>query len=186
MRYQLASVGQDVLVSESVVFKHPANVHIGSHVAIDDFCFFSTSLQIGDYVHIGPHVSVIGGLGGTLILNEFSSIAAGARMVVRSDGLQGDGLSGPVGKQFKDEIVGNTIELEKFSAVASNAVVLPNSQIAEGTVISAGSVFGGASEPWTVYFGNPARPIKERNSLKILSKYENLQELKVKIEKQDE
>lgn len=186
MSYHLPSIGQDVLVSESVVFKHPGNVHIGSHVAIDDFCFFSTSLQIGDYVHIGPHVSVIGGIGGTLIMNECSSIAAGARMIVRSDGLQGDGLSGPVPTQFKDEIVGNTIELKKFSAVGSNAVVLPNSQIAEGSVISAGSVFGGDSEPWTVYFGNPARPIKERNSLKILSRYETLQELRVKIEEQDE
>jgi acetyltransferase-like isoleucine patch superfamily enzyme len=185
MRYQFGSIGKDVVISESVVFKHPRKTEIGSHVAIDDFCFFSTTVQIKDYVHIGPHVSVIGGLGGTLILNEFSSIAAGARIVVRGDCLQGDGLSGPVPKEFKDGIIGDTIEFGKFSAVGTNSVVLPNSQIAEGSVISAGSVFGGASEPWTVYFGNPARPIKERNSSKMLIKYEKLQELKLKLENQD-
>ncbi|KKL62749.1 hypothetical protein LCGC14_2182090 [marine sediment metagenome] len=35
--------------------------HIGSHVSIDMGVYISTKLKIGDYVHIAPHVCIIGG-----------------------------------------------------------------------------------------------------------------------------
>jgi acetyltransferase-like isoleucine patch superfamily enzyme len=45
---------------------------------------------------------------------------------------------------------------------------MPGLIIAEGSVIGAGAILTKSTEPWTIYVGNPARPIKKRNNKKIL------------------
>ena len=46
--------GDDVFIHDTVVFKRPEYVSIGSHVAIDNGVIVSTQLSVGDYVHIAP------------------------------------------------------------------------------------------------------------------------------------
>jgi acetyltransferase-like isoleucine patch superfamily enzyme len=41
-------------------------------------------------------------------------------------------------------------------------------------VIGAGAVVTKGTEPWTIYVGNPAKPIKERPKNKILEYAKNL------------
>ena len=53
--------GTDVFLHESVEFTRKELVKIGNHVAIDSGFYCTTGLTIGDYVHISPHVAVIGG-----------------------------------------------------------------------------------------------------------------------------
>jgi acetyltransferase-like isoleucine patch superfamily enzyme len=55
------------------------------------------------------------------------------------------------------------VKIEDFCWLGTGAMVLDNSQLARGTVISAGSVFKGISETNDVYMGVPARFIKKRN-----------------------
>jgi len=40
---QLLHCGKDVRIASSVAIRHPELVSIGSHVAIDDFCYITTS-----------------------------------------------------------------------------------------------------------------------------------------------
>jgi putative colanic acid biosynthesis acetyltransferase WcaF len=47
--------------------------------------------------------------------------------------------------------------------VAAEAFVGPGVTIGEGAVLGARGVAFGKLEPWTIYAGNPARPIKERS-----------------------
>jgi hypothetical protein len=67
-------------------------VSIGDHVAIDDFTYVTTSLEIGSYVHIGPLRSIIGGKIGQCSMEDFSGLAAGCRLVCAPGDSFGSGL----------------------------------------------------------------------------------------------
>jgi galactoside O-acetyltransferase len=54
--------------------------------------------------------------------------------------------------------------MEKFSCLGTNVVVMPGVIISEGSVIGANSLVTKTTEPWTIYVGSPAKPIKLRNS----------------------
>jgi acetyltransferase-like isoleucine patch superfamily enzyme len=47
--------------------------------------------------------------------------------------------------------------------VLANSVVLPGVTMAEGSVLGSNSLLKTNTEPWTVYAGSPARPIRKRN-----------------------
>jgi hypothetical protein len=64
MAYDLTRLkfhGGDVVISDFVEIRRPYLVSIGNHAAIDSFVSIATGAEIGDYVHISPHVPVIGG-----------------------------------------------------------------------------------------------------------------------------
>ena len=67
------------------------------------------------------------------------------------------------------EIQGN-VTLGKFTGVGCNSVIMPDNNIPEGVVIGALSFVPSnyKFEPWTVYAGQPIRPIKKRNKANIL------------------
>ena len=160
---KLKSVGEDVVINSNVEIRRPHLVTIDSHVAIDwGFCL-TTAAQIGNYIHIAPHVSIIGGETAKCVMANFTSIAAGARLIVKGDEHLGFGLVGPtVPKKFQDRLIGGVIEIKKFAAIGTNAVIMPGLTLEEGSVVGAGSVLTKNTEPWTIYVGIPARAIKLR------------------------
>ena len=54
-------IGEDVRVNELAIISRPELVEIGNHVAIDMWTYISTQAILGDYIHIAPSVSIIGG-----------------------------------------------------------------------------------------------------------------------------
>ncbi len=54
-------IGVDVRVSDKAEIVRPELVTIGNHVSIDSWVYISTNVKMGDYIHIAPHVSIIGG-----------------------------------------------------------------------------------------------------------------------------
>jgi UDP-3-O-[3-hydroxymyristoyl] glucosamine N-acyltransferase len=81
----LRKCGEDVYINNNVEIRRPNLVEIGSHVAIDSGFYLTTAATIGNYIHIGPYVSCIGGVEAILELGDFSSIAARARLIVLGD-----------------------------------------------------------------------------------------------------
>src|SRR6185437_11342973 len=100
------NVGNDVLIGPNADFRRPHLISIGSHVAIDTGTYITTAANIGDYVHIGPYVTVIGGEQALLVMGNFTNLAAGCRVICGSDLFQGAGLIGPatLPKKYKDEM----------------------------------------------------------------------------------
>lgn len=168
-------VGNDVIIDEFVKFKRPELVTIGNHVAIDFGFYCTTQLNVGDYVHISPYVTCIGGKDGKFILHGFNNVMAGARIICGSDRFDGSGLSGAlIPKKYKGkEIIGSVI-MEEFSNVGTNAIVLPNSILRKGVLLTAGSLLIGDTEEWGVYKGNPAKLVKRINEKNILEMKENM------------
>jgi galactoside O-acetyltransferase len=109
--YQLLrKCGEDVYISNNVEIRRPNLVEIGSHVAIDSGFYLTTAATIGNYIYISPYVSCIGGAKAILQLGDFSTIAAGARLIVLGDEHLGVGLVGPmIPAPYKDKLVVGTI-----------------------------------------------------------------------------
>lgn len=152
-------------INETTLISRPELVTIGNHVAIDFGFVCTTQLSVGDYVHISPHVSVIGGKQGLLSIKDFCFISTGARMICGSEKFQGAGLIGPlIPEEYKDDLLLDPIIMENFSGVCANSVVMPGVTMSEGSVLGANSFLKQSTEPWTIYAGSPARPIKKRES----------------------
>jgi len=159
----LKSCGEDVFISRNVEIRRPHLVTVGSYVAIDTGFYCTTKADIGDYIHIAPYVTVIGGAEGYLRMDHFSSIAAGSRIICASDEHLGYGLPGPtIPPEFHDKVKVAPVIFEMFANIATNVVILPGVTLAEGTVIGAYSLVTKDTEPWTIYYGIPARPVKIR------------------------
>jgi len=52
--------------------------------------------------------------------------------------------------------------MQEHAIVGAGAIVLPGVTLAEGSVLGALSLIGRSTEPWTMYGGVPAKPLKER------------------------
>lgn len=167
------SIGLDVVIHPTALIKRPELVRIRDHVAIDPFFYMTTAAEIGNYVHISSHVSIIGGAKAKLIVKDFATIATGCRLICGSDDYaNGSGLIGPfIPRRYQSRQKIEPIILEKHSALGTNVVVLPGVVIGEGAVVGAGAVVTKSVPPWTVNVGIPARSIKKRPK-KIILKYE--------------
>jgi len=166
----LAHRGEDTFISENVEIRRPGIFSIGSHGAVDSGFYCTVKAEIGDYVHIGPHVSVIGGAQGFLKMGHFTNIATGGRVICGTDSYSGDGLIGPptVPERFRDRLIVEPVVFESFANVGANAVILPGVTLAEGCVIGACALVTRSTEPWTVYMGVPARAVRIRPRERML------------------
>ena len=164
----IEDIGEDVYIDKNAILKHPSVCRIGSHNAIDGGVSIATSLEMGNYIHIAPNVTVIGGKASKLILEDFSFIAAGTRVVCGSEDYTGLGLVGPTIPAKYRTINYTTIKFERFSGCGVNCSIMPGVTLAEGSILGANSLLTKDTEPWTIYVGSPAKPVKVRESAKIL------------------
>jgi dTDP-4-amino-4,6-dideoxy-D-glucose acyltransferase len=160
--------GEDVYIGTSVRIRRPELVTIGSHVAIDAYTCITTNATIGDYVHIGQLVTIIGGADAHINIGNFCNISAGCRLVCASDDFENT-IGGPLIPHEMNNLDNRPIILEGFNIIGSDTIVLPGVTMAIGSAVGAGSIITKDTEPWTMYFGRPAVAIKKRNKDKILN-----------------
>lgn len=164
----LKKIGTNVLFSEDIEIRRPESVLVGNNVAIDKGFYVTTSLEIADYVHIGPYVSIIGGSEAHCVIEDFVGISAGTRIICLGDEHLGAGLVGPlIPRKFRDNLVGGETIIKRFAGLGTNCVILPGVQIAEGSVVAAGCIVSKDTKPWTVYAGNPCKAVRERPFVKM-------------------
>lgn len=165
----LKLVGEDVFISAQVEIRRPAMVSIGNHVAIDSGFYLTTQAEIGDYIHIGPGIHIIGGPKGFIKMGHFTNIAVGGKILCASDEFLGDSLITAPGIPLKyTKVIIRPVVFERFANVGANAVILPGVTLGEGSVVGACSLVTKDTEPWTIYTGIPARPVKIRKKGKML------------------
>jgi acetyltransferase-like isoleucine patch superfamily enzyme len=160
----LKSVGENVFISANVEIRRPHLASVGSNVAIDTGFCCTTSLELGDYIHIAPYTVVIGGASGLLKMGHFTNISAGGRIICGSDSFLGDGIvSAPnIPEEYRDTLKIAPVVFKMFANTGANVTILAGVTLAEGCVIGACSLVTKDTEPWTIYAGVPAKPIKMR------------------------
>ncbi|WP_233709535.1 acyltransferase [Helicobacter pametensis] len=175
-----ASVGDNVLLSRLARVYGASNISIGNNVRIDDFVILSGRIDIGNFVHIGAFASITGSDIGVTI-KDFCSLSNHVKVLAISDDYSGETMTNPcIPLSYKD-IHKYHIILEKHCIVGSGSTILPNAYLAEGVAIGAMSLVIRKTNTWGVYFGTPAKRIKERkkNLLQLekqfLKNFKNLQ-----------
>ena len=110
--------------------------------------------------------------GDKLIIGKFCQIAAGVEFIMNGANHQMNAVStypfyifgtweqtAPDKKDLPlkgDTIIGNDVW------IGQNVTILPGVQIGDGAIIGASSVVGSNVEPYTIFAGNPARPVRKR------------------------
>jgi len=166
----LGSCGQDVFISKNVEIKRPKLINIGDHVAIDSYFYITTKATIGNFVHISAHVGVIGGQNAELIMGNFTNISLGGRIICGSDSFMGAGLITAPGIPdiYLDDKKITKVVFEDFVNTGANVTILAGVKLSVGSVIGANSLVIHDTEPWTIYAGSPAKPIKNRKKTKMI------------------
>jgi acetyltransferase-like isoleucine patch superfamily enzyme len=167
-------IGNDVIIANDSELKHVDNV-IGDHCAIDKGVYATSKLNIGNYVHISPYVTIIGGKNSEFTAKGFNNIMAGARIVCGSDRFDGSGLFGAmIPAELKGTQIIEPVIMEEFSNIGTNAIVLAGSRLRKGVLLTAGSLLMGDTEEWGVYKGNPAVLVKKIDPTIILNNAKKL------------
>jgi len=146
------------------------NIEFGKNIIIDDFVliYAKEKIKISNFVHIASFSSISGG--GELIMEDFSGLASGCRIITGSDDFKGWGFGNPtIDNQFRNAKVGK-VRIGKFAIIGTNSIILPDVTIGEGVTVAANSLTTKDLEPWGIYFGN--KKIGTRNKEEVLKNYE--------------
>ncbi|MBS0450568.1 MAG: putative colanic acid biosynthesis acetyltransferase [Proteobacteria bacterium] len=124
----------------------------GSDVRGSARVWFPAHLEMAQGAVVGPGVNVY--CMGTISLGEDVLISQGAHLCA--------GTHDYDSPQF--QLVARPIHVGARAWIAAEAFVGPGTRVGEGAVLGARAVAFGELEPWTVYSGNPARPIRKRRA----------------------
>lgn len=154
-------LGDNVKISDKASIYNPELMEIGDHSRIDDFCVISGKVTLGRNVHIAVFCNIGGGdLGVTL--DDFSGLAYGCHVFSQSDDYSGRTLTNPtVPNKYKHETKASVL-IKRHSIVGTCSVIMPGITVEEGASIGAMSLVTKSTEPWSVYFGIPAKRLKSR------------------------
>lgn len=156
------SVGSNVKISDKCVIYNPELMEIGSNSRIDDFCVLSGHVVIGKNVHVTVFCNIAGGKPGVYI-NDYSTVAYGCHIMSQSDDYTGMTMTNStIPKKYKSEIFKKVV-IESHVIIGAGSIVLPGCDIKEGCSIGAMSLVNKPTESWGVYFGVPAKRIKNRS-----------------------
>lgn len=163
-------IGKNVKISDKSCIYNADQIDIGDNSRIDDFCIISGNVKIGRYVHLAPMCILAGGEKGVQ-MDDFSGLAYHVQIFSQSDDYTGRSMTNPtVSAKFKQELK-KPVYLGRHVIVGAGSIVFPGVEIAEGCSIGAMTLVNKSTKAWGVYFGNPARRIKERSKdLLVLEK----------------
>lgn len=166
------------IISSNCRIRHPEFFQVGDDSIVDDYCYFSTRVVVGRCSHIASGCSVGGGSERCFRLGNFSSLSSGVKVWCTSDDFVNDlVVIPPQGLlDLKSNLITGDVEIGDYTAVGSNAVIMPCNFIPQGTVIGALSFVPPEFkfEEWSVYAGNPLRLIRLRNRESVLKQVEKL------------
>ena len=157
------SLGRNLLLSSKGSYYNTKNIYLGDNVRIDDFCIISAGeggIRIGRNVHISAFASVVGQA--PIDFEDFSGISNKVAVFSSTDDFV-KGMTNPTIPDKFRRLKHLPVRLGKHAVVGSNSVLLPGSELGEGTSVGALSVVRGKLEPWSVYMGNPAKRIMARD-----------------------
>lgn len=164
----LAAVGGDVMIYPGARIIAPERISIGDSVIVDDFVLLMAGeeTRLGSFVHIAAFASLIGG--GRLVVEDFAGISGGTRLYTGNDDYGGGSLTGPTVPAGFRNAVRSFVHVGRHAIIGANSVILPGVTIGEGAAVGAHSLVKTDLEPWTMYGGVPARPIRARPRARML------------------
>lgn len=165
----LKSFGKNVQISRKTSIYGADKISIGDNVRIDDYCFLSGNITIGNYVHIAVACLLYGGTAG-IEMHDFSGLSPRITIHSDSEDYSGESLTNPTTPmKYKNHFAAKVV-LKRHVIIGSGSTILPGVIMEEGGAVGAMSLVSKSTEPWSIYAGIPAKRVKDRS--KNLLKFE--------------
>ncbi len=155
-------LGTNVKISQLASINNPEQLEIGNNSRIDDFCVLSGKVSMGRNVHIAVFCNVAGGLEG-VVLEDFSGLAYGCQIFSESDDYSGRTMTNPTVPAAFKKGTRKAVRIGRHVIIGTNSLVFPGVTVSEGCSIGAMSMVTKSTEPWAIYFGSPAKKLKNRS-----------------------
>lgn len=156
--------GRNVQISKDARIIGPENVEIKNNVRIDGFTTIvavNGYLKLDNYIHIGSYSYLACGSG--IHMKDFSGLSQGVKIYTATDDYSGESLTNPTVPDGFKNIFSGPVILEKHVIIGTSTSIMPNLTIGEGSSVGAHSLVTKTLEPWGVFFGTPARRLKDRS-----------------------
>lgn len=169
-------LGEHVKISDKASIYDPEKIKIGDYSRIDDFCILSGAVTIGKYCHITPYCLLAGGIP-SILIEDFCTLAYGVKIFSQSDDYSGESMTNSlIPIEFKQEIK-KQVTIKKQSIIGSNSVIFPGVTLENGSAIGAMSLVLKSTTPWGIYYGIPAKKVKNRSQNILTLEKQFLKEL---------
>ena len=169
-------IGDEVKIWPNAKLVNTENISIGFRSIIDDFVLImaiGNPILIGKFVHIASFCSITGR--GGFEIENFAGLSSGVKITTSNEEYSsGKCLTNPTIYQEYRTTTNEKITIKKHAIIGTNTVILPGITIGEGCAIGANSLVTKDTEPWSIYFGTPAKRIKARPKDMILKMEEEL------------
>ncbi len=169
------AIGKNVKISDKASIYDPEKIELGDNTRIDDFCILSGKISIGKNVHIAPFCNIAGGVKGVL-MEDFSGLAYGVNVFTQSDDYSGCTMTNPTVPEYLKNEFKKEIYIGKHVIIGAGSYIMPGVRLEEGTAVGAMSLVTKSTEPWKIYFGIPAKAIKNRKKDLLALEKQYLQE----------
>ena len=164
--------GRNVLLSRKASIYGADKISIGDNVRIDDFCVLSisSSLIIGDFVHIGCCSSIIGK--GDIEIADFCGISGHVSIYSSCDDFSGNFMTNPMVDEKYTNVRHAPVIMEKHVIIGCGSVLMPGIRLGEGVAIGAMSFVTEDCKSNYIYSGNPLKRLIPRST-----KYRQLEQM---------
>ncbi|MFT4771999.1 MAG: acetyltransferase-like isoleucine patch superfamily enzyme [Cryomorphaceae bacterium] len=160
-----ANIGENVLISNKCSIYNPHLISVGNNVRIDDFAVISPSnesFEIGNFVHIATHCSLIGRA--SIKMKDFSGLSGRVSIYSSSDDYSGEFMTNPTVPEEYSNVISKPVQLGKHVIVGAGTVILPGVSIGDGSAISALALVNRDIPAGVISGGTPCRTIKPRKT----------------------
>lgn len=158
------AVGKNVRIAKNCTIHGLHNISIGSNVRIDGYSTIvagdGIGLTLGSFIHIGGYSLLSAGAG--ITMEDFSGLSQGVRIYSRTDDYSGRFLTNPTVDPRYTGVTEGPVVLGRHVIIGSGSVILPRVVIGEGSSVGALSLVSKSLDEWGVYFGTPAKRLKDR------------------------
>ena len=96
-------------------------------------------------------------------MKDFSGLSQGVKIYTMTDDYSGESLTNPTVPEGFKNIFSGPVTIEKHVIIGTSTSIMPNLSVGEGSSVGAHSLVTKTLEPWGVYFGTPARRLRDRS-----------------------
>ena len=110
-------------------------------------------------------------------MSDFSGLSQGVRIYTRTDDYSGKALTNPTIPEEFTGVKSGEVNLGRHVIIGSGSVILPRVSIGEGSSVGALSLVTKSLDSWGVFFGCPAKRLKDRSKHLLEMEAELMQEV---------
>ena len=153
---------RNILIHKTCVVLDFDRLRIGSNVRIDPFCVITCKqLTLGSYIHVGSGCSFSGSA--RIEIEDFSTLSHHCMVFSSSDDYSGRSMTNPMVPAEYTDVHTEDVSVRRHTILGARSILLPGATVKEGASTGAGTLVKGTLDPWTIYTGSPAKPLKPRS-----------------------